>query len=68
MVKIFQCLEDPRPVIRGTAVWSIGELTKKQPDQAIDLLYELQEKETDTDVLQELKETIMMLETRKKDM
>ncbi|AYW48667.1 tRNA epoxyqueuosine(34) reductase QueG [Tetragenococcus osmophilus] len=67
LVNIFKCLEDPRPVIRGTAVWSIGELTKKQPDQAIDLLYELQEKETSGDVLQELTETITMLETRRKE-
>lgn len=66
LVKIFKCLEDPRPVIRGTAVWSIGELTKKHPEQAIDLLYELQEKETDEAVLQELSETLTMLEERKK--
>jgi len=62
LVKIFKCLEDVRPVIRGTAVWAIGELTKRQPEQAIDLLYELQEKETDAEVLNELEETLTMLE------
>lgn len=66
LVKICQCLEDVRPVIRGTAVWAIGELTKRQPEQAIDLLYELEEKETDGEVLNELEETLIMLEERKK--
>lgn len=66
LVKICKCLEDPRPVIRGTAVWSIGELTKKHPEQAIELLYELQETETDEEVLTELTETLTMLETNKK--
>lgn len=53
---IINCLDDPRPVIRGTAVWAITELTKRKPEEAIVLFQTLKEKETDEEVLHEIEE------------
>ncbi|MGX7196161.1 tRNA epoxyqueuosine(34) reductase QueG [Enterococcus olivae] len=64
--KIVNCLDDPRPVIRGTAVWAIGQLTKRAPDQFLDTLRDLQSTETDEEVLTELEETLTYLTTDKK--
>lgn len=58
---ISKCLDDQRPVIRGTAVWAIGQLTKRNPEQYLERLQAMQEKETDEDVLLELEETITFL-------
>lgn len=58
---IAKCLDDQRPVIRGTAVWAIGQLTKRNPEQYLERLQAMQEKETDEDVLLELEETIIFL-------
>ncbi|EOT29164.1 tRNA epoxyqueuosine(34) reductase QueG [Enterococcus saccharolyticus] len=58
---IAKCLDDQRPVIRGTAVWAIGQLTKRNPEQYLERLQAMQEKETDEDVLLELEETITFL-------
>jgi len=58
---IAKCLDDQRPVIRGTAVWAIGQLTKRHPEQYLERLQAMQEKETDEDVLLELEETITFL-------
>ncbi|OJG12265.1 iron-sulfur cluster-binding protein [Enterococcus aquimarinus] len=53
---IINCLDDPRPVIRGTAVWAITELTKRDPKETIGLFEQLQVKETDPEVLLEITE------------
>ena len=52
--EIKACLQDQRPVIRGTAVWALGQLTKKAPEETIGLLQELKETETDPEVLTEI--------------
>ncbi|WP_297077737.1 tRNA epoxyqueuosine(34) reductase QueG [uncultured Enterococcus sp.] len=64
--EIMQCLKDPRPVIRATAVWAIGELTKRYPEETILLFEELLEKEQDEMVLAELTETIARLKRPKR--
>lgn len=65
LIQILKCLEDVRPVIRATAVWTIGQLTRKNPEKMIDLLYEMQAKETDPEVLQELADTLSLLEEKR---
>lgn len=52
--EIQDCLQDQRPVIRGTAVWALGQLTKKAPEETIQLLQEFKETETDSEVLTEI--------------
>lgn len=52
--EIKACLQDQRPVIRGTAVWALGQLTKKSPEETIRLLQELEKTETDPEVLTEI--------------
>lgn len=52
--EIQACLQDQRPVIRGTAVWALGQLTKKAPEETIGLLQELKKTETDSEVLTEI--------------
>ncbi len=51
--EIQACLQDQRPVIRGTAVWALGATTKA-PEETIGLLQELKETETDSEVLTEI--------------
>ncbi len=64
---IVKCLDDQRPVIRGTAVWAIGQLTKRNPEQYLSQLQAMQETETDEEVLLELTETLELLtDTHKK--
>lgn len=64
--EIMQCLKDPRPVIRATAVWAVEELTKRYPKDTILLFQELQEKEMDSLVLEELQAAIIRLQTPKR--
>ncbi|WP_314066713.1 tRNA epoxyqueuosine(34) reductase QueG [uncultured Vagococcus sp.] len=45
---------DPRPVIRGTAAWALGELASPDNLAIIEFLTDLQEKETDQAVLKEI--------------
>lgn len=45
---------DPRPVIRGTAVWALGELASPDNLAIVDFLSELQEKESDQEILKEI--------------
>ena len=61
--EIVQCLNDPRPVIRGTAVWAIGQLTRRDPKQYLERLQDMQQTETDPEVLEELTETLTLLTT-----
>jgi len=67
LIQILKCLEDVRPVIRGTAVWAVGQLTQKEPEKALDILYELQTKEKDAAVQKELSETLALLEAKRQE-
>lgn len=51
--------EDPRPVIRGTAAWTIGKLATKMSKS---ILNSAKEREKDTDVLAEIEKGLNMLE------
>lgn len=53
---IIDCLNDERPVIRGTAVWAIAELTKRNPAESIEMFQRLQQHETDENVLSEIED------------
>lgn len=59
--EIRDCLQDQRPVIRGTAVWALGQMTKKAPDETIHLLQKLKETETDAEVLTEIADVLERL-------
>lgn len=53
--------EDPRPVIRGTAAWAIGEIgTVKEKNQ----LEKVKNSETDKEVVRELEKAINLLENK----
>ncbi|MDH6363341.1 epoxyqueuosine reductase [Enterococcus sp. PF1-24] len=51
---IVHCTKDSRPVIRGTAIWGIGKLGRKEPEIYLELLAELKKKETEASVLAEI--------------
>lgn len=53
---IIACLDDQRPVIRGTAVWAIAELTRRNPAESIELFNRLKETETNEEVLIEIED------------
>lgn len=59
--EIQACSQDQRPVIRGTAVWALGQLTKKAPEETIHLLMELEKTETDSEVLTEIENVLERL-------
>lgn len=63
---IIACLDDGRPVIRGTAVWAIAELSKRQPEEAIERLTLLKETESDEEVLAEIDDALLTLTTTRK--
>ena len=50
--------EDPRPVIRGTAAWAIGKIGG---DEAYSILQAALRKETDEEVLVEIKKGLRIL-------
>lgn len=59
---LYACLlEDPRPVIRGTAAWAISRLAKKEKEVALTYLKEACEKETDKEALLEITQAISRL-------
>lgn len=51
---------DPRPVIRATAVWSISRLGKKEADLWQERLIDQQTKESDEEVLAEIQEALLL--------
>lgn len=53
--------QDPRPVIRGTAVWAIGQLANQDNLAILDFLIDLQKSETDSDVLLEIEQALTHL-------
>lgn len=50
--------EDPRPVIRGTAAWALGKIGGNKAEEAIK---EAMQKETDMQVIQEMKKGLDLL-------
>ncbi|MEH7527227.1 tRNA epoxyqueuosine(34) reductase QueG [Priestia megaterium] len=50
---------DVRPVIRGTAAWTLGKIGDKE---ALDILMNLREKEKDQEVIEEMSKGIEMLQ------
>jgi len=50
--------DDPRPVIRGTAAWALGKIGG---DESMQALTTLSDKETDPEVLQEMKDALTRL-------
>ncbi len=56
--------QDPRPEIRGTAVWSISRLGSKQPDLWVTRLREHQSHESAPEVLEELTKAIIKLQEK----
>lgn len=60
--EICACLNDARPVIRATAAWSLGQLTRKDPADTICLLQKMLQTETDPEVLNELDTVLSQLQ------
>lgn len=59
---IIQCLEkDPRPVIRGTAAWSLAKIGGKEAKTAV---YRANQVEENEEVQAEIKRAIQIIETR----
>ncbi len=56
-------IEDPRPVIRGTAAWALGKIGGSQAENA---LKQAKEREKDTDVLGEIDRSLNMLDNHVK--
>lgn len=52
---------DPRPVIRGTAVWAVAQIATKGNQEIIDFLRLQQAKEVDDDALHEYKQALDQL-------
>jgi epoxyqueuosine reductase len=50
--------EDSRPVMRGTAAWALGKIGD---DQCISTLMKAKERETDTEVIQEIEKGLQLL-------
>ena len=64
---IITCLDDQRPVIRGTAVWAIAELTRRNPSDSIERFNQLKAIETDPEVLQEIEDAFELFKNPRKN-
>ncbi|HBI1968091.1 TPA: tRNA epoxyqueuosine(34) reductase QueG [Enterococcus faecalis] len=63
--QIILCLNDQRPVIRGTAAWSLGQLAKREPEQSLEALNYLLSVETEAEVIEEAQKAIYLLTSKK---
>ena len=63
--QIILCLNDQRPVIRGTA-WSLGQLAKREPEQSLEALNYLLSVETEEEVIEEAQKAIHLLTAKRK--
>lgn len=63
--QIILCLNDQRPVIRGTAAWSLGQLAKREPEQSLEALNYLLSVETEEEVIEEAQKAIYLLTSKK---
>ncbi|MHC5216760.1 tRNA epoxyqueuosine(34) reductase QueG [Enterococcus sp. LJL128] len=59
--EILECTQDIRPVIRGTAAWTIGKLGNREPEKWLKILTELLQVETEEEVLHEIQGAIRQL-------
>ena len=64
--QIILCLNDQRPVIRGTAAWSLGQLAKREPEQSLEALNYLLSVETEEEVIEEAQKAIHLLTSKRK--
>lgn len=63
---LLRCIEeDVRPVIRGTAAWSISKIVTKRDDMVIEFLQEALEKETDEEAILEITQAIEVIKNKK---
>ncbi|MEG0288446.1 MAG: tRNA epoxyqueuosine(34) reductase QueG [Carnobacterium sp.] len=63
---LLRCVErDPRPVIRGTAAWSIAKIVSYQDDMVIEFLEEALEKETDKEAFFEIKQAVVAIKDKR---
>ena len=60
--EILACTQDVRPVIRGTAAWAIGKLGTREPQRWMAELQQIQSRETDAEVLEELEGALAHLQ------
>ena len=63
--QIILCLNDQRPVIRGTVAWSLGQLAKREPEQSLEALNYLLSVETEEEVIEEAQKAIHLLTSKK---
>ncbi|MEG0782353.1 tRNA epoxyqueuosine(34) reductase QueG [Carnobacterium sp.] len=62
---LLRCIEeDPRPVIRGTAAWAIGQIVAKQDVTVIEFLRTAYQKEEDEEARIEFKQALQTLEEK----
>lgn len=62
---LLRCIEeDVRPVIRGTAAWSISKIVTKKDEMVIEFLAEALEKETDEEARAEFVKAIEVLQNK----
>lgn len=63
---LLQCVEkDVRPVIRGTAAWSISKIVTSRDEMVVEFLEEALEKETDKEASQEMIKAIETIRNKK---
>lgn len=65
LTDLLRCIEeDVRPVIRGTAAWSISKIVTKRDDMVLEFLQEALEKETDDEARAEMQQAIEVIENK----
>ncbi|WP_223156099.1 tRNA epoxyqueuosine(34) reductase QueG [Desemzia incerta] len=63
---LLRCIEeDIRPVIRGTAAWSVSKIVTKRDEMVLEFLREALEKETDEEAYHEITLAIEAIENKK---
>lgn len=63
---LLRCIEeDVRPVIRGTAAWSISKIVTKRDDLVTEFLQEALKKETDEEAVHEISQAIEVIKRKK---
>lgn len=60
--ELLRCIEeDPRPVIRGTAAWAVGQIANPEDSAIFSFLEEAYQKETDEEAQQEFQHALTKL-------
>lgn len=60
--ELLRCIaEDPRPVIRGTAAWAVGQIASQEDDEIVSFLIEAFQKESDEEAQLEFQQAITKL-------